>query len=210
MSDILRQVDEELRQDRIVNVWKRYRAYLIGALILIIGSTLGYQINQSLNQSFYEEIVEKYIANADLKNLDSSIENLSEIEEDNQLLISGIAKIKVASLLMEKGEVEKSRNKLMEIINDDNDNSLIADLAVYFYLMSDLKEIKIEEIKAYITNERLEKSSLKYLFKEVIAINNLLSGNIELSQENFNDLSNDVDTPREIVIRASKFLDIIE
>ena len=56
----------------------------------------------------------------------------------------------------------------------------------------------------------MEKSSLKYLFKEVIAINNLLSGNIELSRENFNDLSNDVDTPREIVIRASKFLDIIE
>ena len=50
MSDILRQVDEELRQDRLINLWKRYRVYLIGGLILLIGSVLGYQINKSVNQ----------------------------------------------------------------------------------------------------------------------------------------------------------------
>ena len=59
MSDILRQVDEELRQDRLINFWRRYRVYLIGGLILLIVSVLGYQINKSVNQSFYEEEVEK-------------------------------------------------------------------------------------------------------------------------------------------------------
>ena len=38
MSDILRQVDEELRQDRLINIWKKYRVYIICVLILIIGS----------------------------------------------------------------------------------------------------------------------------------------------------------------------------
>ena len=66
MSDILRQVDEELRQDRLINLWRRYRVYLIGGLILLIGSVLGYQINKSVNQSFYEEEVEKYIGSSDL------------------------------------------------------------------------------------------------------------------------------------------------
>ena len=49
MSDILRQVDEELRKDRLLNLWKRYRIYLIGGLILLISSVLGYQINKSIN-----------------------------------------------------------------------------------------------------------------------------------------------------------------
>ena len=62
MSDILRQVDEELRKDRLINLWRRYRVYLIGGLILLIGSVLGYQINKSVNQSFYEEEVEKYLS----------------------------------------------------------------------------------------------------------------------------------------------------
>ena len=61
MSDILRQVDEELRQDRLINLWRRYRVYLIGGLILLIGSVLGYQINKSVNLSFFGVEVEKYI-----------------------------------------------------------------------------------------------------------------------------------------------------
>ena len=80
MSDILRQVDEELRQDRLINLWRRYRVYLIGGLILLIGSVIGYQINKSVNQSFYEEEVEKYISTSDLANLNQTIENLGKIK----------------------------------------------------------------------------------------------------------------------------------
>ena len=65
MSDILRQVDEELRQDRLLNLWKSYRLYLIGGLILIICSVIGYQIDKSVKSSIYEELLEKYISNSD-------------------------------------------------------------------------------------------------------------------------------------------------
>ena len=91
MSDILRQVDEELRQDRLLNLWRRYRIYLIGGLILLISSVLGYQINKSINQSFYEGEVEKYISTSDLVDFNQVVENLGKIENSNQLLISGIA-----------------------------------------------------------------------------------------------------------------------
>ena len=210
MSDILRQVDEELRQDRLKILWKKYRIYIVGMLILIIGGVFGYQINKSVNQSYYEKTVEKYIAIAGIKNLNESIKNLSEIEGDNQLFISSIAKIKAANLLMENGNTEESMNKLKEIMNDDNSDKLVADIATYFYLMSNLNEINKDEINIYITSEREKNSSLKYLFKEAIAIKNLLSGNIDLSKEYFNDLSNDTNAPREIAIRASKFLDTLK
>ena len=210
MSDILRQVDEELRQDRLKILWKKYRIYIVGMLILIIGGVFGYQINKSVNQSYYEKTVEKYIAIAGIKNLNESIKNLSEIEGDNQLFISSIAKIKAANLLMENGNTEESMNKLKEIMNDDNSDKLVADIATYFYLMSNLNEINKDEINIYITSEREKNSSLKYLFKEAIAIKNLLSGDIDLSKEYFNDLSNDTNAPREIAIRASKFLDTLK
>ena len=169
MSDILRQVDEELRQDRLKILWKKYRIYIVGMLILIIGGVFGYQTNKSVNQSYYEKTVEKYIAIAGIKNLNESIKNLSEIEGDNQLFISSIAKIKAANLLMENGNTEESMNKLKEIMNDDNSDKLVADIATYFYLMSNLNEINKDEINIYITSERENNSSLKYLFKEAIA-----------------------------------------
>ena len=210
MSDILRQVDEELRQDRLINLWRRYRVYLIGGLILLIGSVLGYQINKSVNQSFYEEEVEKYISTSDLVDFNQTIENLGEIENSNQLLISGIAQIKIATLLMENGKIQESKDKLLEIINEDKTDDIITDLAIYFYLMSNLNDMAMDEINIYIDTDKLENSSFKFLFKETIAIKNLLSGEIQISKEKFDELINDANTPRDIVIRATKFLDTIK
>ena len=209
MSDILRQVDEELRQDRLLNLWRRYRIYLICGLILLIGSVIGFQINKSVNQSFYEGEVEKYIGTSDLVDFNETIENLSKIDNSSQLLISGIAQIKIAILLMENGKIQESKEKLLEIINDGKANAILTDLAIYFYLMSSLNDIPMDEINAYLSKNKLENSSFKYLFKETIAIKNLLSGNIKLSKEKFNELVNDENTPRDIVIRAAKFLDTI-
>ena len=210
MSDILRQVDEELRQDRLLNLWRRYRVYLIGGLILLIGSVLGYQINKSANQSFYEDEVEKYISSSDLVDFNQTIENLSKIESSNQLLISDIAQIKIAAILMENGKIKESKNALLGIINEGKTDTILTDLAIYFYLMSSLNDMPIDEISKYLTNNKLENSSFKYLFKETIAIKNLLVGNIKLSKEKFDELINDGNTPRDIVIRSTKFLDTIK
>ena len=210
MSDILRQVDEELRQDRLLNLWTRFRIYLIGGLIVLIGSVLGYQINKSLKQSFYEDEVEKYISTSDLVDFNQAIEELDRIENLDQLLISGIAQIKIATLLMENGKKQESKNKLLKIINESKADSILTDLAIYFYLMSSLNDVSMDEINTYLTNDKLENSSFKYLFRETAAIKNLLVGNIKLSKEKFDELINDENTPRDIVIRANKFLDTIK
>ena len=210
MSDILRQVDEELRQDRLLNLWRRYRIYLIVGLILLISSVLGYQINKSVNHSFYEGEVEKYISTSDLIDLNKAIENLDKIDNLNPSLISGIAKIKIATLLMENGKIQESKAKLLEIINEDKAHVILTDLAIYFYLMSSLNDMSMDEMNTYLTTNKLENSSFKYLFKEIIAIKNLLVGNIKISKEKFDELINDVNAPRDIVIRATKFLDTIK
>ena len=210
MSDILRQVDEELRQDRLLNLWRRYRLYLIGGLILLISSVLGYQINKSVNQSFYEGEVEKYISTSDLVDFNQAVENLGKIKNSNQLLISGIAQLKIAILLMENGKIQESKAKLLEIINEDKADTLLTDLAIYFYIMSSLNDMQIDEINTYLTTDKLENSSLKYLFIETIAIKHLLAGNIKLSKEKFDELINDENAPRDIVNRAAKFLDTIK
>ena len=210
MSDILRQVDEELRQDRLLNLWRRYRLYLILGLILLICSVIGYQINKSQKQSIYEEIVEKYISSSDLADLEKSNKILNDVGEANQSLISGLAKIKIANLLMENGNLQDGRNSLLEVINDNNTEQIAIDLAIYFYLMSDLKGIQQNEINKYLANEKIENSSFKYLYRELIAIKNLLSGKRNQSIENFDNLINDSNTPRDIVIRANKFVDSIK
>ena len=111
---------------------------------------------------------------------------------------------------MENGKIQESKDKLLEIINEDKTNDIITDLAIYFYLMSNLNDMAMDEINIYLDTDKLENSSFKFLFKETIAIKNLLSGEIQISKEKFDVLINDANTPRDIVIRATKFLDTIK
>jgi hypothetical protein len=42
MSDIFREVDEDLRRDRLEKIWKRYGAAFVGAVLLIVAGTAGF------------------------------------------------------------------------------------------------------------------------------------------------------------------------
>jgi hypothetical protein len=42
MSDIFREVDEDLRRDQLTALWKRYGSVLIGLAVLIVAATAGY------------------------------------------------------------------------------------------------------------------------------------------------------------------------
>lgn len=43
MSDIFREIDEEIRQERYLALWKRYGPWVIGAAVLLVVAVAGYQ-----------------------------------------------------------------------------------------------------------------------------------------------------------------------
>ena len=59
-----------------------------------------------------------------------------------------------------------------------------------------------------LTNERIKKSSLKYLFLEIIAIRKIIFGDLDEARKDFEDLISNVDLPLEIYNRATKFIEL--
>ena len=45
MSDtqFIREIDEELRRERLMKLWERYGAYAVGAAVLIVAATAGWR-----------------------------------------------------------------------------------------------------------------------------------------------------------------------
>ena len=62
MSDILRQVDEDLRKEKLSNLFKRYGLYVILTLVIIIGSIIGYQVMVSIDKSNNEKLIETSVS----------------------------------------------------------------------------------------------------------------------------------------------------
>ena len=69
MSDILRQVDEDLRKEKLSNLSKKYALYVILTLVIIIGSVIGYQVMGSIDKSKNEKLIETYIKATNSKNI---------------------------------------------------------------------------------------------------------------------------------------------
>ena len=44
MADFFREVDEDVRRDQLINIWKQYQNWIIGAALLIVLGTAGWRV----------------------------------------------------------------------------------------------------------------------------------------------------------------------
>ena len=210
MSDVLRQVDEDLRKDRILSLWKKYGIYIIVFILLLISSVIGYQINKSFSISNNQKQVENYLIASNLPSENEIVSSLSNLENSSNTFMRGLIRLKMANSLISQGKKEQSQAILIQLMKDREINKIINDAAGYFYLMSKLNEITKDEILVYFPYNQIDSSAFKYLFLELFALHDLFSGDFEQTNKSFQKIINDPEAPREIIIRSEKFLESIK
>ena len=209
MSDILRQVEEDLRKERYSKFWNEYRFYIILVFIILIVSGVGYQTYTSLDKMKNEEIVEIYLEATNDESLKYSKEIFEKIQNSDNKYLSGLAELRIANIIVDKGNYDNKTQILEKIIANKSYDPIINDLALYFLLMIKLEDPDENGFMKYLNEEKLEISEFKYLFKELIAIRKLLSGDLSNSQKGFQNLVDNPDTPLTIKNRALKFINLV-
>ena len=209
MSDILRQVDEDLKKEKLSNLFKKYGLYIILAIVIIIGSVIGYQASVSMEKSKNEKLIEKYIKATNSKNISEQYSLLDELIIANNNYISSIAELKIANFKVENGNIKEGILDLEKIADDEKYDPIIRDLATYFLLLLKIDNSSEEEFMSYITDDRINNSNFKYLFNELISFKKFILGKEEESKKNFQYLIDTPGVPTEIKIRADKFIEII-
>ena len=209
MSDILRQVDEDLRKDKLLKVWRSYRIYIIGFLLIILISLSYYQYHLSSERYKNEAIVEKYINALNVKNNKASIGLLAELDDSINPYIKGLAKIKRADIYFNIKEESQAIELLESTFNDESLDKVIRDLALYKYLMIQLDVLDKETYLKIIDSGDIKESSFIYLFKELKALKFLIEGDKFNSLEIFQSIISDENAPINVKTRSEKFKKII-
>ena len=60
MADIFDEVSEELKQDQLIKIWKKYSKLIIFLILLILISLVSYQVYLNWNKNKLEAISEQY------------------------------------------------------------------------------------------------------------------------------------------------------
>ncbi len=210
MSDqnFIKEINEEVRQDDLKNVWKKYRKFIISFIVLILFSVGSINFLDSLNEKkvkkqselFFEAI--EYIEQEDYENAQSLLKDI------NNSKIKGFSDLSYLYLidLINKKKISTDLAK----INLDK-KSLFYDLIILQefnnYLNSDYKnKPNIEEII------KISKPSSNWSFiaNELLASYYLKNKDIDNAKQSLNYIIDSKDSSDFIKERAKTILEMIE
>ena len=206
MANIFREVDEDIRKERYINLFRKYGIYVVGIIIIIVGSLAGIQFYAGYKVDKNEMLFAEYIDIIE-NNSDNTLEKLSESGDTSNIFLNGMYLLKESDLLVASGQIDQATLLLSEAINNNTLNKIHNDVAIYKLLMINIETFNIEEIKSYQSKLNSEVDAF-YLIEELIAIKFLIEGQKEDAIKKFSELSANNNVPIEIKNRSAVFIKI--
>ena len=206
MANIFREVDEDIRKERYINLFRKYGVYVIAIIVIIVGTLAGIQFYSGYQVNKNEMLFAEYI-NIIENNSDDTIEKLSDSGETSNIFLNGMYLLKRSDLLVASGQIAQATLLLSEAIENNALNKIHNDVAIYKLLMINIETLSIEEIKSY-QNKLISEVDAFYLTEELIAIKFLIEGQKEDAIKKFSELSTNNSVPIEIKNRSAVFIKI--
>ena len=207
MSDILRQVDEDLRKEKLSSLWNRFKIYIISFTLLLIISVSIYQYLEILEYNEKVSTIEKYYKASNNDSIEEILGKLEIIETSNEFS-QNLIDLKIADIHIVKGDTEQGLENLEQIFKSKN-QSILGDLALYKYLMLKIDQVTLNEFNNLIENFNSKENNFNYLFSELVGIKNIIDGQYSEGKIIFESLLNNASVSNEIKIRAEKYINII-
>jgi len=209
---LLREIDEDLKQERLAEAWNKYGNYAIaGALALVIGVAgtkfwQSYDLEKRQEQSV--QLAEAQRLAADGKT-DDAIAALDKLRADAGAGYAMLARFRAAALTGKKGEPAKAAEMYAALADDSGINAIYRDLAV---VLGALQELEATPAGGKLTARAAEiakgNGPWRFNAREVEALAALGSGDTKAADTVFQALSKEAAAPRGLRARATEMTKI--
>lgn len=210
-EEFIREVDEDLQQEKNEHLWKKFLPYIISIAVGIILFTSGYVFWDNYSNNVKQQLGDDFTAAVELaseEDLDAALLALDRIVDKGSDGYVTLSKMKKASLLIESGNLEDGLDIYLDLEQNAVDQSF-RDISTILFVLnsidtknSDLllqKLIPLEKSKIW-KSSALELMAFIYLKK---------SDNVK-AIEIFRTLSQLQDTPSSLANRSQNMLDFLE
>lgn len=210
-ENLLREIQEDLRRERLEKLWQRYGSVLIGAALAIVVAVAAYQAWKAWELSRREAHSEAFIKAEERAANDpvAAAEAFSALADRGRSGLAVLAGFRQAALLADAGKLEDAAAEYAALAARV-DHPLYRDLArlrwVSARLISDpaaAEDARLGEALAALTGET---NPWRFSAREIIAAIALRKGDVEQAREVFGKLQADVETPQGIRSRASEMM----
>lgn len=207
MTDIFREVEEEVRRERLEKLWKKYGDFVIAGVAVVMLSVAGYELWQRHETSVRETASAQFNAALKLAGNDpaAAIQKFDYLAKTAPTGYATLAKFLEADTLLATGD----RNKAIELYRSlgSGDDGLISAAARLRAAWSIVDLAPRDTVAALV--DPLSHSSWRYLVNEVLAYSDYRAGLYVRAEIEYNALVGDPQIPATLHARAKSMVQLI-
>jgi hypothetical protein len=211
-DDIFREIDEDLRRDRVENLWRRHGRLVIGAAVLLVVGTGGFQVWRHSQQSTAEAAGLAYFKAVQLAEQDpaAAAASFEGIGAGKAAGYAVLARIQAAVIKLKNGgDKPGGMAGLRAVAADSGVDQPYRDLAL---LLS--AEYAIDDEPAASIIERLkpltaESNPWRFSARELTALAEIKGGDKAAGIKTYQQLADDLDAPAGLRARATAIVEAL-
>lgn len=213
MSDIFREVDEDLRHQRYIKLWRQYGVFIVGGIIAVIASVLVFSIMQSYSESKRDKASDQFFAAQKLlTEQDDPVSALAAYERLEKNAPEGyqvLARFAQAEALLDAEEPDKALATYDAIAADGSVPSEFQDLARIKGGMLVSGSISATEMRTRLGTTLSGDNIWNASAVELVAFSLYKDGNLEAASQEYLALIADTTAPPNLRTRAEEMLKVI-
>jgi hypothetical protein len=208
-DEFIREVDEAVRQDRWLTLWKHYGNYVIGAaavVVIVMGGSVGWQAWQDSQR---QEIAARYRAASALLQQDRAAEAAAAfgaLAQDNDGGYGVLARLQAAHALGLAGDQAGKLGMLEELADDDAAAAIYRELGELLAAQQSFGEAAPDNLETQLAALTAEDDPWRYSALELSALAALRAGDTARARETLASLVDDPRTPPGLGRRAAELL----
>ena len=212
-ENLFKEIDEELRQEKMNVIWNKYGSFIIGAAVLVVGLVAIFQAWQAwdTNRRSAESAQFETALGAALQQRSvDALQTFAKLAKDASTGYATLARLNKAALQAEGGDRAGAVASYLSISIDDSVDTIFRDLALLLSTLHDLDTAVPDELAQRVARLTLTDNPWRHSAKELSALLAQRKGDRSQAEKLFQELADDVTAPAGIRARAAEMSAILE
>jgi hypothetical protein len=204
-DSLAREIDEELRRERMLKLWEQYGTYILALAVLFVAGIGGYKYLEN-RRALAAEAAGARLALAGRATAESkpaeAQKTLEEIATTSPAGYATLARLRLAAALREAGKVDEATSAYDALAKESGIDPLLSDYAQLQAATLRLDSAGWTEMQNRLSGLTRDTNAWRYSARELLALAAQKAGKSENAREEYQRLLGDRGTPSSIAERA--------
>ncbi len=209
MSDIFTEIDEDLKRERALKLWKQYGNYVIIAALVVVAGTAGYVAWQDYSRKQAETAAGQYVAALDEAksgNAAQAGQALADIARGGRAGYSALARLEEAGMKANAGDAAAAVALYRQVAADDSVDQSLREAATVLAALDSLDTPQSGDVDKDLAALAAPTSPWRYLAWEIEGAAAVKAGKVDDARRDYSRISDDPEAPATLRARAAEML----